>query len=230
MLVCGDTYHWGINLGSNLAIAVNYTEPDWVPPPPYSPCDPKKYGECPASPLRYSDVQIESSRQFEVDLCFLTPEVTTTSPPRSRKKPGKRPKNSANPASSLVPSLSSMGVCRSSRLNGPGPPKGGALEASEQEVLDTDSMVSVSPTSVGMHSRQQTCGEVTLGSDGEEPLSRTQMTDDWSCGIFTIWPSESLLRPSVTQIQDPVELRARYIEVLVHPLSNHIVKNESQSR
>ena len=195
MLVCGDTYHWGINLGPNLAIAINYTEPDWVPPPLYNPCDPKKYPKCPASSIEYSDMQIVRYRKLEVDLCFLDSDLKTTSPFKPKRKLGRKPKKSANPASGLGASSSNVGLRRSSRLGAtqrPEQEESGSLEQedpetpeqrdvkpSRQGIPDTVSISSVGATSVGMPDRQQTPVEMTLTFNltSTSPLHKERTSD-----------------------------------------------------
>ena len=38
VLIDSNAYHYGVNLGPNIAEAINYSDPDWIVPPTYSDC------------------------------------------------------------------------------------------------------------------------------------------------------------------------------------------------
>ena len=67
--VRGDTYHYGINLGSNLAEAINYATADYDPPGPLcAPCS-RKTGWCPLNdPILPSDLERDELRPLNIDI------------------------------------------------------------------------------------------------------------------------------------------------------------------
>ena len=67
--VRGDTYHCGINLGCNIAEAINDAGEDWTAPPCYTPCARRKGWLCPdARPFSHKDFEIGESRPLDINV------------------------------------------------------------------------------------------------------------------------------------------------------------------
>ena len=67
--VRGDTYHYGINLDSNLAEAINYATADYDPPGPLcTPCSRRIAGCPPNDPILPSDLERDELRPLDIDV------------------------------------------------------------------------------------------------------------------------------------------------------------------
>ena len=74
VLLQSNTYHHGLNLGSNIAEAINYTDSEWTVPPLYLACHKGKpcYQD---PPMRVSDMEIKTSRPLEIDTAWEDPPL-----------------------------------------------------------------------------------------------------------------------------------------------------------
>ncbi|MCJ1446865.1 MAG: Lysine-specific demethylase 4B [Stictis urceolatum] len=71
--VRGDTYHCGINLGCNIAEAINDAGDDWTAPPCYTPCARRKGWLCPDTrPILHKDLEICEYRPLDVNVDWET--------------------------------------------------------------------------------------------------------------------------------------------------------------
>jgi JmjC domain, hydroxylase len=66
-------YHWGFNVGANVAEAVNFSGPEWLVPPLYRECS-KRYGCGDQQPMTISDMEIDVYRELDV-MDFEEPEA-----------------------------------------------------------------------------------------------------------------------------------------------------------
>ena len=73
VMVKGNTYHGGFNLGPNLAEAINYADPRWTSPPLYISCKPKD-PLCPDKPILASDMKIDKPRPLNFNERFEIPK------------------------------------------------------------------------------------------------------------------------------------------------------------
>ena len=90
VLLQPNAYHYGINLGANIAEAINYSDPDWNVPLLYHACLSACYLE--AAPMLVSDMEIRKLRKLDIDETW---ECASTSESPKSKYAAKKCKSKA---------------------------------------------------------------------------------------------------------------------------------------
>jgi len=86
ILIESSAYHYGVNLGPNLAEAINYSEPDWIVPPTYRECS-KRNGCGDTKHMTVASMKMGDSRPLDVEDC----EVMEVKPTQKERKPQNQP-------------------------------------------------------------------------------------------------------------------------------------------
>ena len=88
VLLQSNAYHWGINLGANMAEAINYSEDDWIVSPLYRECRQNRL-PCPKTkPMRVMDMNMENFRPLDIDTSWEDPPKIA---PKSKGAPKNTP-------------------------------------------------------------------------------------------------------------------------------------------
>ena len=221
VMVGPDTYHQGINLGPNLAEAINYTEPDWIASPLYTACCRKKFGWCPnIDPIRLSDMEIRELRPLDIDTSWEDPPRTI---PVKKHKPAQTSVPSVLPprSSARLRKQQDEGTVKVSSLSCLSPRKARPTSksktvlcddraASPPPLLTTDSP-SPSSDQVNTPSSEQTdgdssdpfCSEV-ISPDADKNVSSVRSSPRSTSVPIPQSPSETLaLRSVVNEEETP---------------------------
>ena len=84
--VSGDSYHFGMNLGPNLAEAINWAPEGYIPSPTYLACDHRQNSLCPEYAITYDKMRLGDYRELDVDTSFENESPRKAAKRKTEKK------------------------------------------------------------------------------------------------------------------------------------------------